>query len=59
MSWQDSLPAVRGKLLKDEALAPFTWFRVGGPAEVLFLPAGAEDREHSLFFLPHVANSCP
>ncbi|HXV00566.1 MAG TPA: UDP-N-acetylmuramate dehydrogenase [Caulobacteraceae bacterium] len=43
MTWRDRLPPVRGKLLVDEALAPFTWFRVGGPAEVLFLPADEED----------------
>ncbi|RAK51283.1 UDP-N-acetylmuramate dehydrogenase [Phenylobacterium deserti] len=43
MSWQDQLPAVRGKLLKDELLGPFTWFRVGGPADVIFLPEDAED----------------
>ncbi len=33
----------RGKILRDEPLAPFTWFRVGGAADVLFLPADAED----------------
>jgi UDP-N-acetylmuramate dehydrogenase len=38
-----ALPEVRGKLLRDEPLAPFTWFRVGGAAEVLFIPADAED----------------
>ena len=43
MTWRDTLPAVRGKLLRDERLAPFTWFRVGGAAEVLFLPADADD----------------
>ncbi|MDR7117722.1 UDP-N-acetylmuramate dehydrogenase [Caulobacter sp. BE254] len=43
MSWKQSLPAVRGKLLVDEALAPFTWFRVGGPADVVFLPADEPD----------------
>ena len=43
MTWKDNLPAVRGKLLFDEALAPFTWFRVGGPAEVLFIPADPDD----------------
>ncbi|MFT4935634.1 MAG: UDP-N-acetylmuramate dehydrogenase [Pseudoalteromonas distincta] len=43
MSWREALPAVRGRLLKDEPLAPFTWFRVGGVADVLFLPADAED----------------
>jgi UDP-N-acetylmuramate dehydrogenase len=43
MSWRDRLPAARGKLLRDEPLGPFTWFRVGGPAEVLFLPEDADD----------------
>ena len=43
MSWRDSLPAVRGKLLRDEPLGPFTWFRVGGPADVLFLPQDQAD----------------
>jgi UDP-N-acetylmuramate dehydrogenase len=43
MSWRDRLPAVRGKLLFDEPLGPFTWFRVGGPAEVVFLPQDADD----------------
>lgn len=43
MSWKDHLPAVRGKLLLDEPLAPFTWFRVGGPADVLFLPEDEDD----------------
>ncbi|WP_269516113.1 UDP-N-acetylmuramate dehydrogenase [Brevundimonas subvibrioides] len=42
-TWRDTLPAVRGKLLRDEPLAPFTWFRVGGAADVLFLPADADD----------------
>ena len=39
----DRLPAVRGKLLANEQLAPFTWFRVGGPADVLFLPKDEDD----------------
>ena len=43
MSWRDAIPEVRGKLLRDEPLGPYTWFRVGGAAEVLFLPADAED----------------
>jgi UDP-N-acetylmuramate dehydrogenase len=43
MSWLDRLPEVRGKLLRDEPLGPFTWFRVGGPADVLFLPQDEED----------------
>lgn len=43
MSWRDHLPTVRGKILKDEPLGPFTWFRVGGPAEVIFLPQDQDD----------------
>ena len=43
MSWRDSLPRVRGKLLFDEPLAPFTWLRVGGPADALFLPQDEDD----------------
>jgi UDP-N-acetylmuramate dehydrogenase len=52
MSWRDDLPPVRGKLLRDEPLAPFTWFRVGGAAEVLFLPSDAEDLGDFLRELP-------
>ena len=39
----DRLPPVRGKLLANEQLAPFTWFRVGGPADALFLPKDEAD----------------
>lgn len=43
MTWRDNLPSVRGKLLFDEPLAPFTWLRVGGPADVIFMPADEAD----------------
>ena len=43
MSWRAKVPSARGKLLHNEPLAPFTWFRVGGPADVLFLPQDVED----------------
>ena len=43
MSLPRDVPAVRGRLTPDAPLAPFTWFRVGGPAEFLFQPADAED----------------
>jgi UDP-N-acetylmuramate dehydrogenase len=39
----DRLPPVRGKLLANEQLAPFTWFRVGGAADALFLPKDEDD----------------
>lgn len=37
------LPAVRGRYSENVALDSITWFRVGGPAEVLFKPSGIED----------------
>ena len=37
------LPQLRGRLLGNEPLAPLTWFRVGGPAQVLFMPEGEAD----------------
>ncbi len=39
----DRLPSVRGRLTANAPLAPVTWFRAGGPAEVLFRPADVED----------------
>lgn len=48
----DSLPEYRGKLLKGTSLAPYTWFRVGGPADALFLPADEDDLTSFLAALP-------
>lgn len=39
----DAMPAIRGRLRTDAALAPLTWFRTGGPAQWLARPADAED----------------
>ena len=39
----DRLPPVRGRYAENVALAAITWFRVGGPAEVLFRPADEDD----------------
>jgi UDP-N-acetylmuramate dehydrogenase len=50
--WRDAAPPARGKLLRDEPLGPFTWFRVGGPAELLFLPADPDDLRDFLRALP-------
>jgi UDP-N-acetylmuramate dehydrogenase len=52
MSWREHLPPVRGRLLFDEPLAPFTWLRVGGPAEVLFLPSDWSDLTDFLLAVP-------
>ena len=37
------LPELRGRLAANVALADITWFRVGGPAQVLFTPADEAD----------------
>jgi UDP-N-acetylmuramate dehydrogenase len=39
----DTLPALRGRVQAYAPLAPFTWFRVGGPAEALVRPADVGD----------------
>ncbi|MER2520870.1 MAG: UDP-N-acetylmuramate dehydrogenase [Bdellovibrionales bacterium] len=52
----ERLPNVRGKLLANEPLAPQTWFRVGGPAEILFRPA---DEADLVFFLSHCPPDVP
>jgi len=43
LSLIDRLPKVRGRLVAEAPLAANTWFRVGGPAEVLFRPADMAD----------------
>lgn len=47
------MPELRGRVLINEPLAPLTWFRVGGPAQVLFTPADVEDLSYFLKNLPH------
>jgi UDP-N-acetylmuramate dehydrogenase len=41
--WRLGLPPVSGRLQLDAPLAPYTWLRVGGVADVLFLPRDAAD----------------
>lgn len=48
----ESLPELRGKLLKNASLAPYTWFRVGGAADALYLPADEDDLAALLKALP-------
>ena len=47
-----AMPDLRGRLLANELLAPLTWFRVGGPAQVLFTPADENDLAYFLKNLP-------
>lgn len=48
----DRLSKPRGRLVADTPLGPQTWFRTGGPAEVLFRPADVEDLSSFLASLP-------
>jgi UDP-N-acetylmuramate dehydrogenase len=48
----DRLPQVRGRLTADAPLGPQTWFKTGGPAEVLFRPADVADLSSFLAALP-------
>ena len=48
----DRLSRPRGRLTADAPLGPQTWFRAGGPAEVLFRPADVEDLSAFLAALP-------
>jgi UDP-N-acetylmuramate dehydrogenase len=47
---------IRGRLTPEADIAPFTWFRVGGPAEVLFQPADVDDLS---LFLSRLAPEVP
>ena len=48
----DALPPVRGTYTPDAALKDLVWFRAGGPAEILFRPADAEDLTTFLYAKP-------
>ena len=46
------MPSLRGRLLANQPLAELTWFRVGGPAQLLFMPEDESDLAHFLAQLP-------
>lgn len=47
-----ALPSLRGQLSANVPLAGLTWFRVGGPAQVLFTPADEADLAYALAGFP-------
>ena len=51
-----AMPHLRGRLLANQSLAELTWFRVGGPAQVLFTPA---DENDLAYFLKQLAGDIP
>ena len=50
------MPQLRGRVLANEPLGPLTWFRVGGPAQILFTPA---DEDDLAYFLKHLPTDIP
>ena len=50
------MPELRGRLLANQPLAELTWFRVGGPAQVLFMP---EDESDLAYFLKNLPTDIP
>jgi UDP-N-acetylmuramate dehydrogenase len=51
-----AMPTLRGRLMANPSLAELTWFRVGGPAQILFMP---EDEADLAYFLAHLATEIP
>jgi UDP-N-acetylmuramate dehydrogenase len=49
---KSKMPALRGRLMANQSLAELTWFRVGGPAQVLFMPEDDNDLGYMLANLP-------
>jgi UDP-N-acetylmuramate dehydrogenase len=47
-----AMPDLRGRLLANQSLAELTWFRVGGPAQLLLTPADEDDLAYFLIQLP-------
>jgi UDP-N-acetylmuramate dehydrogenase len=47
-----AMPQLRGRLTANQSLAELTWFRVGGPAQLLFTPADEDDLAYFLKNLP-------
>ena len=49
---KNDLPSVRGKILEKADMSAFTWFRVGGPADIVFMPADEADLANFLQSTP-------
>ena len=49
---EKTMPELRGRVLANQSLAELTWFRVGGPAQLLFMPEDESDLSYFLARLP-------
>ena len=50
------MPELRGRLLANQPIGEFTWFRVGGPAQAFFMP---EDENDLAYFLRNLPGETP
>src|SRR5262245_4542330 len=50
------MPELRGRLLANQSLGEFTWFRVGGPAQAFYMP---EDENDLAYFLRNLSAEIP
>jgi UDP-N-acetylmuramate dehydrogenase len=55
-SIKNTMPELRGRVLANQPLAELTWFRVGGPAQLLYMP---EDESDLSYFLARCAADLP
>jgi len=46
------MPKLAGRLIANQPLADLAWFRVGGPAQVMFMPDSEDDLSYFLSKLP-------
>ena len=53
---KSTMPQLRGRLLPNQSLAGLTWFRVGGSAQLLFMP---EDDSDLAYFLERLPSDVP
>src|SRR5260370_5435125 len=51
-----AMPQLRGRLLANQSVAELTWFRAGGPAQLLFTPS---DEDDLAYFLKHLPSEIP
>ena len=54
--FKTTMPGLRGRVLANQSLAELTWFRVGGPAQLLFMP---DDESDLSYFLGHLPDDVP
>jgi UDP-N-acetylmuramate dehydrogenase len=50
---QGDMPKLKGRLIANQTLADLAWFRVGGPAQVMFMPDNEDDLSYFLHKLPN------